>query len=83
MLVALLGSAPMQCGSEPDPSRAMEETPAEALYRLAQQFAEQGDREAWASTLRFLIADYPSSRFAEMARVDLERGPLKRGPLGE
>ena len=61
----------MQCGSEPEPAKALEETPGEAVYRLALQFREQGEEEAWASTLQFLIANYPSSRFAEMAKVDL------------
>jgi hypothetical protein len=73
VMAALFGTAPMQCGSEPDPSRALEETPGEAIYKLALEFDDKGDREAWEATLRFLIANYPSSRFAEMAKVDLER----------
>ena len=63
----------MQCSGEPDPAKALEETPGEAVYKLAQEFHAKGDREAWAATLQFLIANYPSSRFAEMAKVDLER----------
>jgi TolA-binding protein len=62
----------MQCSGEPDPSRALEETPGEAVYKLAQEFEQRGDREASEAALRFLIANYPSSRFAEMAKVDLE-----------
>lgn len=73
----------MQCGSEPDPAKALEETPGEAVYRLALQFREQGDEEAWAATLRFLVENYPSSRFAEMAKVELaEAGRVDSSDAG-
>ena len=58
---------------EPDPESAFEETPGEALYKLAEQFREQGDRDAWEKTLRHLIERYPSSRFAVTAEADLQR----------
>jgi TolA-binding protein len=70
---AALANAPFQCASEPDPTKAMEDTPGEALYKLAEQFKASGDERAWRRTLEYLIARYPSSRFAAAARDDLER----------
>jgi outer membrane protein assembly factor BamD (BamD/ComL family) len=72
VLMGALSSAPLQCTSEPDPSLAIEETPGEALYQLAQEFKRAGDHAAWHKTLEHLLRRYPSSRFAEMARLDLE-----------
>ncbi len=72
MLSAALSGAPFQCSSEPDPSRAIEETPGQALYELAVEFKKNGDERAWRETLQYLIARYPSSRFAGTARRDLE-----------
>lgn len=50
----------------------MEEPAEDALYELAEQFREKGDKEARITTLRFLASRYPSSRFAERARRELE-----------
>lgn len=72
LVVASVGTAPMQCAREPEPEMAHEEDPPEALYGLAEQFKERGDREARVTTLRYLVARFPSSRFAAMARQDLE-----------
>ncbi len=47
------------------------------LYDLADAFHQKNDEHARAETLRFLIAKYPSSRYAEMARQDL-REPAAR-----
>jgi hypothetical protein len=76
LLVSLfaLGNAPLQCASEPDPSVRRYETPGEALYGLAQQFKARGDQKAWRATLEYLVARYPNSRFAVMARSDLGEG---------
>jgi hypothetical protein len=63
--------APFQCESEVDPSRATHESPAEALFRLAEQFKADGEEKARVRTLRHLIERYPSSRFARMAEQDL------------
>ncbi len=71
VLLAALGGAPMQCSGGPDPAKAPEETPGEALYQLAQEFRSRGDEAAWRQTLEHLIARYPSSRFAVAARQDL------------
>jgi hypothetical protein len=70
-LSGFAGVAPFQCQSEPDPAKALEETPGEALYELAEQFKARGDDDAWRDTLKYLIERYPSSRFAASARDDL------------
>jgi outer membrane protein assembly factor BamD (BamD/ComL family) len=66
-------NAPLQCASEPEHSLRREETPGEALYGLAQQFKAKGNEQAWRQTLEYLVARYPNSRFAEMARQDLNK----------
>lgn len=71
LLALLAGQAPLQCASDPDPNLRRYETPGEALYDLATQFKAKGDEKAWRTTLEYLIARYPNSRFAEMARTDL------------
>lgn len=65
-------SAPMQCASEPDPSRRLEETPAEALSLLAEEFERAGDREGRVRVLRFIVQRHPKTRQAEDARVTLQ-----------
>lgn len=67
-----LGFAPLQCGSG-DPEDLPSETPPEALYRLSEHFARQGDDQARVETLRYLIERYPNSRFAVRAKNELER----------
>jgi len=74
LLASLAGSlalAPFQCARDPDPERAIAEEPGDALYRLAEQFREKGNKDARVATLRFLMVRYPSSRFAERARQEL------------
>ena len=71
LISALFGNAPLQCAGDPDPNLRRYETPGEALYDLATQFKAKGDRQAWKTTLEYLIARYPNSRHAEMARLDL------------
>lgn len=71
--IAALFGAPLQCGGEPEPSMRPYETPAEALYGLSEKFKAKGDDEAWRTTLEYLAARYPNSRFAKMARDDLAR----------
>jgi hypothetical protein len=70
-LAAALGHAPLQCAGEPDEALRRQETPGEALYGLAEQFKARGDEKAWRQTLEYLVARYPNSRFAAMARDDL------------
>lgn len=67
-----LGSAPVQCGRDPDPEHAVEEEPAEALYGLAEQFRERGDTKARKDTLDYIVKHYPSSRFAARAKQELD-----------
>ena len=71
LLAALMSTAPYQCSGDPDPANAVDETPGEALYGLAEQFRQAGKVEAWRQTLRYLIDRYPSSRFAVTAKEDL------------
>jgi hypothetical protein len=69
--IIALANAPLQCASDPEPGLRRYETPGEALYGLAQQFKAKGDEAAWRTTLSYLIAKYPNSRFAAMAKTDL------------
>ena len=71
LLVVSSSVAPFQCASEPDPNRVREETPGEALKKLADEFGEAGDQEARVKTLRFLVERYPRSKCAEEAKVEL------------
>jgi len=63
--------APFQCPHDPDPSQVREDTPGEALYGLAEDFAQAGDKEAQIRTLRYIADKYPRSRFAVRAREEL------------
>ena len=62
--------APYQCGKSVDRS-VREETPGEALYALAQKLKAEGDEQGYRTTLRYIVAHYPSSRFATAAQIDL------------
>jgi outer membrane protein assembly factor BamD (BamD/ComL family) len=70
-LIGALGGAPMQCVGEPEPSLGSEESPAEALYALAQELHRAGDEAGWRRALEYLAERYPASRFAVQARQDL------------
>lgn len=70
VLTVLLG-APFQCASDPDPNRRIEDTPAEALWRLAERFEADGDESARHVALEELLERYPSSAEAERARAAL------------
>lgn len=74
-LWALAAIAPLQCPSRAPPTLAREETPGEALWQLAERFGQQGDANARRATLTFLLERYPTSRFAERARVTLAAQP--------
>jgi outer membrane protein assembly factor BamD (BamD/ComL family) len=69
-LLGALIYAPYQCGKAPERS-VREETPGEALYGLAQKMKADGDDHGYRTTLRYIVARYPSSRYAESARVEL------------
>lgn len=71
-------SAPVQCASKVRPEFRHEDDAAEVVYTLAQRFKAQGNEVARTETLRFLVTQYPSSRFAVAARLDL--GESDAGP---
>ena len=74
--------APFQCASEPR-TTYNEDDPAEALYTLSERLEESGEESARDQTLRYLIERYPSSRFAERARLDLRgHGEASESPAG-
>lgn len=70
-LCATALQAPLQCASKPGPGLETDETPGSAVYGAAEQLKAKGDMAGWRTTLEYLIARYPSSRFAVMARQDL------------
>jgi hypothetical protein len=70
LLAGALLYAPYQCGKAPERS-LREETPGEALYGLAQKMKADGDEHGYRTTLRYIVARYPSSRYAAAARIDL------------
>lgn len=73
LAAAALALAPLQCGGPPREHPEYEDGPAEALWDLSERFRESGDEAARRRTLEYLIERYPSSRFAERARVTLAR----------
>ncbi len=76
-------TAPFQCASDPPVSGVREDTPAEAVKQLADEFKKSGDRAARVRTLRFLIERYPRSNLAEEAKAELaELGEVSPAPSG-
>ena len=63
-----LASAPLQCGHTPEAELQQDETPGDALWKLAQQFHDRHDAEAERTTLRYLVERYPASRWVGQAR---------------
>ena len=80
LLLASASFAPFQCASEVDPNKRREEEPGEALYALAEHFKTKGDQKARADTLRYIVKKYPTSRFAEQARLDLGEAEQEQKP---
>jgi TolA-binding protein len=70
-MLALLAAAPLQCPSRRTAESAREESPPEALWELAERFAAQGDPRAARATWSYLAERYPSSRYAQRARLAL------------
>lgn len=68
--------APMQCATPRPYEQRREESPAEALWSLAERFDAQHNRDARDETLRFLLQQAPGSRYAARARVALESGAM-------
>lgn len=71
VLLAAFAFAPFQCQSERDPEFAIDETPGDALWALAEEQRLKGDTAGRLETLEFLVRKYPNTRYAEMARTDL------------
>jgi hypothetical protein len=72
ILLASLGSAPIQCKHDPDPNLRREDSAGDALYALAQDFRAKGNEQAARETLRFLVEKYPSNRHAPAAKAELD-----------
>ena len=69
-LVALLGSAPLQCGPGSTADLRVEDDPAEALWLLASRFEAEGKHDAAVETWATLADRYPANRHAaEAARL--------------
>jgi hypothetical protein len=63
--------APLQCSHQTDASHCWDDAPGDGLWDLAQKFRDGHDDAAARRTLEFLLARYPSSRFAPAARDQL------------
>jgi TolA-binding protein len=48
-----------------------EDTAGDALWGLAEQLQKEGNVEGRRRTLRYLVEKYPSHRFAQAAREEL------------
>lgn len=62
--------APYQCATDPN-ERPVEDTAPKALWLLSERFQAEGDMKARETTLRQLVEQYPSSRYAQRAREEL------------
>lgn len=71
VLVALTSIAPLQCGHTSDPELQLDETPGDALWKLAQRFEAANDQAGERRTLEYLVQEYPASRWAPAAREKL------------
>jgi hypothetical protein len=72
--------APLQCGHAPADHPQFEDSPSEALWDLSERFHAAGDENGRHRTLQYLIERYPSSRYAERARVTLGEGEAHPAP---
>jgi len=79
MLLAALGSAPLQCKHDPGPDLRREDDAGDALWALAQDQKAKGHAAAARETLQFLVDKYPSNRHAPAARAELGQGPAAPG----
>jgi hypothetical protein len=71
------GAAPLQCGHTPDAELQEDDTPGDALWRLAQKFHDRRDGPAERQTLQYLVERYPASRWVAPAREELARLPTE------
>lgn len=70
--------APYQCGTEPN-ERPQEDSAPKALWVLSEKFESEGNTAARDTTLNQLVEQYPSSRYAEQARLTLGLPARKSG----
>lgn len=70
--------APYQCGTEPN-ERPQEDSAPKALWVLSEKFESEGNTAARDTTLNQLVEQYPSSRYAEQARLALGL-PSRKNP---
>jgi TolA-binding protein len=70
LAVGIVLSAPYQCATEPN-ERPTEDSAPKALWMLSERFEKDGQSDARSTTLEQLVEQYPSSRYAERARVVL------------
>ncbi|MCA9529429.1 MAG: hypothetical protein KC543_04760 [Myxococcales bacterium] len=82
LAVALFGAAPFQCSSKQDPGLRIEDTPAQALWKLSQRFEAEGDSAACRATLSFLVERYPSALEAQQAKQVLAASSSAAGTSG-
>jgi hypothetical protein len=75
LLAVSLGSAPFQCGKDPDPNLRREDTAGDALWALADKFEKEHNDAAAKETLQYLVEKYPSNRHAPAARDKLGIAP--------
>jgi hypothetical protein len=73
LAAALASVAPIQCGHTSDAELQEDETPGDALWRLAGRFREGHDVAGEQRTLEYLVERYPASRWVAPARAELER----------
>lgn len=76
LFAALVSNAPLQCGHTPEAELQKDETPGDALWRLARRFHDQQEIAAERQTLQLLLERYPASRWIAPDRDELARlGP--------
>ena len=78
LAAAVVSTAPMQCGHTSDAELREDESPGDALWRLAQRFKVAGDAGGERQTLAYLLERYPVSRWRPAARDRLRE--LGGGP---
>jgi len=73
VLASAASSAPLQCGHTPEAELQEDETPGDALWRLAQKFRDRHDSAAERQTLQYLVERYPASRWVAPAREEMAK----------
>jgi hypothetical protein len=74
-LAVSASNAPLQCGHTPEAELQEDETPGDALWRLAQKFHDRHETAAERQTLHYLVERYPASRWIGPAKEELGKLP--------